>query len=201
MTTNSPEAEVIARVLSKVPDLTQWFKALWLDTYDVRETLSYPVQRGLDNPAYPAITWTLNGLNASAQTSIDKAELWRTIAQAVFETQQIDPNAWIFNGPMPPIVRVTAQLGAALAERRIVPIDDFAEFMGNQLEPTAEHARLWHVVRAEASDNMTLEAGRLIGAGLVREAIETALNEPQLNWDATLDAAAKASLADFARRL
>jgi hypothetical protein len=48
---------------------------------------------------------------------------------------------------------------------------------------------------------LTLEAGRKVGAALVREAIETALSEPQPNWDIALDVAAKADLADFARRL
>jgi hypothetical protein len=56
-------------------------------------------------------------LNASQQAPIDQAGLWRAIASAVLETQRIDPNAWLFNGAMPPITRVTVQLGAALAER------------------------------------------------------------------------------------
>ena len=93
------------------------------------------------------------------------------------------------------------QLGAALAERGIVPVDDLAGFLGDQLDPTAEHVRLWLIARAEASDALTLEAGRKVGAALVREAIETALNEPQPSWDVALDAAAKADLADFARHL
>ncbi|MGC8169959.1 hypothetical protein, partial [Salmonella enterica] len=83
------------------------------ETYEVREALSYPVQRDLDNPAYPALSWGLNGLNTSQQTAVDQEGLWRTIARAVFETQRIDPNAWLFNGAMPPITRVTVQLGAA----------------------------------------------------------------------------------------
>jgi hypothetical protein len=93
------------------------------------------------------------------------------------------------------------QLGAALAERGIVPINDFAGFLGDQLDPTGEHVRLWQIARAAASDTLTLEAGRKVGAALVREAIETALSEPQPSWDVALDAAAKADLADFARRL
>ena len=201
MTTRSPESDVVARVLSRNPDLALWFKTLWRDTYEVRESLSYPVQRGLDNPAYPALSWGLNGLNASEQASVDLAGLWREIAGAVFETQRIDPNARLFNGSMPPITRVTVQLGAALAERGIVPIDDLAGFLGDQLDPTAEHVRLWQIARAEASDTLTLEAGRKVGAALVREAIETALREPQPSWEVALDAAAKADLADFARRL
>ena len=201
MTTRSPESDVVARVLSRIPDLALWFETLWRDTYEVRESLSYPVQRGLDNPAYPALSWGLNGLNASAQAPVDQAGLWRTIAGAVFETQRIDPNAWLFNGSMPPITRVTVQLGAALAERGIVPINDFAGFLGDQLDPTAEHVRLWQIARAAASDTLTLEAGRKVGAALVREAIETTLSEPRPSWDVALDAAAKADLADFARRL
>jgi len=89
-----------------------------------------PVQRGL-GPAYPALSW---GLNASAQAPVDQAGFWRTIAGAVFETQRIDPNAWLFNGSMLPITRVTVQLGAALAERGFVPINDFAGFLGDQLD-------------------------------------------------------------------
>lgn len=201
MTTRSPESDVVARVLSRIPDLALWFRTLWRETYEVREALSYPVQRDLDNPAYPVLSWALNGLNASQQAAVDQAGLWRMIAGAVFETQRIDPNAWLFNGTMPPITRVTVQLGAALAERGIVPVDDLAEFLGDQLDPTAEHVRLWQIVRTEASDALTLEAGRKVGAALVREAIETALSEPQPNWDAALDAAAKTDLADFARRL
>jgi hypothetical protein len=201
MTTRSPESDVVARVLSCIPDLALWFETLWRDTYEVREALSYPVQRDLDNPAYPALSWGLNGLNASQQAPVDQAGLWRTVADAVFETQRIDPNAWLFNGPMPPITRVTVQLGAALAERGILPVDDLAGFLGDQLDPTAEHARLWQIARAEASDALILEAGRKVGADLVREAIETALGEPQPTWDVVLDAAAQADLADFARRL
>ncbi|MDL2403089.1 hypothetical protein [Rhizobium mayense] len=201
MTTRSPESDVVARVLSRIPDLALWFKTLWLETYEVREALSYPVQRGVDNPAYPALAWGLNGLNASQQAAVDQAGFWRAIAGAVFETQRIDPNAWLFNGAMPPITRITVQLGAALGERGIVPVDDLARFLGDQLDPTAEHVRLWQIARAEASDALTLEVGRKVGAALVREAIETALREPQPNWDMALDSAAKAELADFARRL
>ena len=201
MTTHSPESNVVACVLSRIPDLALWFENLWRETYEVREALSYPVQRDLDNPAYPALSWALNGLNASQQAPVDQAALWRAIAGAVFETQRIDPNAWLFNGAMFPITRVTVQLGAALAERGIVPVDDLARFLGDQLDPTAEHARLWHIARSAASDALTLEAGRKVGAALVREAIETALSESQPNWGAALDAAAKTDLADFARRL
>ncbi|MDH4440728.1 MAG: hypothetical protein QE284_10115 [Rhizobium sp.] len=201
MTTRSPESDVVGRVLSGLPDLTLWFSTLWRETYEVREALSYPFKGSLDNPAYPVLSWGLNGLNASPQAAIDQAGLWRAIAGAVFETQRIDPNAWLFNGAMPPITRVTVQLGAALADRGILPVDDLAGFLGDQLEPTAEHARLWQIARAEASDALSLEAGRKVGAALVREAIETALNEPQPNWDMALDATSKADLADFARRL
>jgi hypothetical protein len=176
-------------------------ETLWRDTYEVREALSYPVQRGLDNPAYPALSWGLNGLNASQQAPVDQAGLWRAIAGAVFETQRIDPNAWLFNGAMPPITRVTVQLGAALTQRGIVPIVDLAGFLGDQLDPTAEYVRLWQTARAEASDALTLEAGRKVGAALVREAIETALSEPQPSWDVALGAAAQADMADFAQRL
>lgn len=96
---------------------------------------------------------------------------------------------------------VTVQLGAALAERDIMPVDDLAWFLGDQLDPTVEHVRLWQIVRAEASDALTLQASRKVGAALVREVVETALSEPQPSWDVALDAAAKADLADFARRL
>lgn len=201
MTTRSPESNVVACVLSHISDLALWFETLWQETYELREALSYPVQRDLDNPAYPALSWALNGLNASQQAPVDQAGLWRAIAGAVFETQRIDPNAWLFNGAMIHITRITVQLGAALAERGIVPVDDLAQFLGDQLDPTAEHVRLWQIARSEASDALTLKAGRKVGAALVREAIETALSEPQPNWDAALDAAAKTDLADFARRL
>ena len=201
MITRSPESDVVARILYRIPDLAWWFETLWRETYEVRETLSYPVERNLDNPAYPALAWALNGLNASQQAPVDQAGLWRAIAGAVFETQRIDPNAWLFNGAMPPIIRVTVQLGAALAKRGILLIDDLAGFLGDQLDPTAEHVQLWQITRAEASDALALEAGRKVGAALVREAIETALNEPQPSWGVALDPTAKADLADFARRL
>lgn len=201
MTTRSPESDVVARVLSRIPDLALWFETLWRDTYEVRESLSYALQRDLDNPAYPTLSWGLNGLNASAQAPVDKVVLWRKIASAVSETQRIDPNAWLFNGPMPTITRVTAQVGAALTELGILPIDDFAEFLGDQLDPTEEHVRLWQIARATASDTLMLEVGRKIGAALVREAIETALNEPQSSWDVPLDSAAKAELSELVRRL
>jgi hypothetical protein len=201
MVTRSPESDVVARVLSRIPNLVLWFEVLWRETYEMREALSYPIQNDLDNPAYPTLSWGLNGLNASQDTLVDQAALWRAIASAVFETQLIDPNAWLFNGAMPPITRVTAQLGVALAQRGIVPVDDLAEFLGNQLDPTAEHVRLWQIVRAGASDALTLEVGRKVGAALIREAIETALNEPQPSWDVPLDAEAQADVADFARRL
>ena len=74
------------------------------------------------------------------------------------------------------------QLGAALAERGIAPVDDLAGFLRDQLDPTAEHVRLWQIARAAASDALTLQAGRKVGAALVREAIETALSEPQPSW-------------------
>jgi hypothetical protein len=123
------------------------------------------------------------------------------IAGALFEMQRIDPSAWLFNGAMLPITRVTVQPGSTLAEQGSVPIDDFAGLLGDQLDPMAEHVRLWQIARAEASDTLTLEAGREVGAAPVREVLETALSETHSSWDVALDAAAKADLEDFARRL
>ncbi len=151
LVTDSPEATVVGRVLSQLPDLTLWFETLWRDTYEVREALSYPTQHNLDNPAYPALAWGLVGLNSSAGASVYQARLWKAIADAVFDTQRTDPNASLFNGAMPPITRVTVQLGAALADRAVVPVDDLAQFMADQLDPTTEHARLWQIARLAAS--------------------------------------------------
>ncbi|MGM4980913.1 hypothetical protein [Rhizobium sp. 11_C7_N12_5] len=199
--THSPEATIVSRPLSKLKDLTLWFTTLWRDTYEVRESLSYPTQRNLDNPAYPALAWGLVGLNSSANSNVDPARLWQAVADAVFETQQIDPNASLFNGAMPPITRVTVQLGAALADCGVVPIGDLAQFMADQLDPTIEHARLWQMAREAASDAVTLAVGRLVGAPLLRQALETALSETQPSWDTVLDEVVRADLADFARRL
>ena len=201
MASQSPESMVVGRVLSHVSDLSQWLAALWSDTYEVREALSYPAQRSLDNPAYPTLSWALNGLNASPRPAGDRAKLWRLIADAVFETQRIDPNAYLFNGAMLPIVRVTAQLGAAFAEAGIVPVDDLARFLADQLEPSIEHARLWQIMRSEASDVLTLQVGRKVGAALLREAIETALAEKKSSWEVAMNVSAEVDLADFAARL
>jgi hypothetical protein len=188
-------------VLSQLPDVKEWFEALWRDTYELREHLSYPAHRDLDNPAYPALAWGLNGLNSSQPTVVDTAGFWRMIGNAVFETQRIDPNASLFNGAMPPIIRVTVQLGAALSERGALPIGDFADFLADQVEPTAEHARLWQIARSEASDNVTLAAGRLVGAPLLREALEAGLLQHLPGRDAVLDRSARDDLADFSSRL
>ncbi len=200
LATNSPEATIVARVLSGLPDMKQWFETLWRDTYELREHLSYPAHSDLDNPAYPALVWSLIGLNSS-QTPIDTAGFWRAIGAAVFETQRIDPNASLFNGAMPPITRVTVQLGAALVERGILPSNDFANFMADQLEPTAEHARLWQIARSEASDDVTLTTGRLVGADLLRRALEAGLAQHLPAWDAALDRSARDDLAGFLSRL
>jgi hypothetical protein len=199
--TNSPEAIVVARVLSQLPDVKRWFEALWRDTYHLREHLSYPAHRDSDNPAYPALAWGLNVLNRSQTTPIDTAGFWRVIGNAVFETQRIDPNASLFNGPMPPITRITVQLGAALAERGVLPIGDLANFLVDQLEPTTEHARLWQIARSEASDNVTLATGRLVGAALLRQALEAGLAQHLPGRDAVLDRSARDDLADFSSRL
>jgi hypothetical protein len=201
LVTTSPEATVVARVLSRLPDLKQWFEDLWRDTYELREYLSYPAHRDLDNPAYPALAWSLIGLNHSQVTPVATAELWRVIGNSVFETQRIDPNASLFNGAMPPILRVTVQLGAALAEREILSIGDFANFLADQLEPTAEHARLWQIARSAASETVTLGAGRLVGAPVLRQAIEAGLAEQFPPPDAVLDRSAREELADFLSRL
>jgi hypothetical protein len=201
LVTNSPEAIVVARVLSQLPDVKQWFEALWKDTYELREHLSYPAHRDLDNPAYPALAWGLNGLNCSQTTLVDTAGYWRVIGNAVFETQRIDPNASLFNGAMPPIIRVTVQLGAALAQRGVLPIGDFANFLADQLEPTAEHARLWQIARSEASDNVTLATGRLVGAALLRQALEAGLAQHLPGRDTVLDPSGRDDLADFSSRL
>lgn len=201
LVTSSPEANIVARVLSQLPDVKQWFEILWRDTYELREHLSYPAHRDLDNPAYPTLTWSLHGLNSSSAMSVDVAGFWRAIARAVFETQLIDPNASLPNGAMLPIARVTVQLGAALVERNILPIDDFADFLAGQLEPTAEHARLWQIARSEASDAVTLAAGRLVGAALVRQALEAGLEQHLPGWDAVLDRSAREDLVDFSSRL
>lgn len=201
LVTNSPEATVIARVLCQLPDVKQWFEALWRDTHELREHLSYPAHRDLDNPAYPALAWSLNGLNCSQTTSVNTPEFWRAIGKAVFETQRIDPNADLFNGAMPPIIRVTVQLGAAFAERDILPIRDFADFLADQLEPTVEHARLWQIARSEASDAVTLAAGRLVGAAQLRQALQAGLAEHLPGRNTVLDPSAQEDLADFSSRL
>lgn len=201
LASSSPEATVVARVFSRLPDMKRWFETLWLDTYELREHLSYQAHRDLDNPAYPALTWSLIGLNSSQATSIDTAGFWRAIAAAVFETQRIDPNASLFNGAMPPITRVTVQLGAALIERGALPVRDFADFLADQIEPSAEYARLWQIARSEASDTVTLAAGRLVGAALVRQALEAGLAQQLPAWDAVLDRSARDDLAGFSSRL
>lgn len=119
----------------------------------------------------------------------------------MFETQRIDPNATLPNGTMLPIIQVTVQLGAALAERGILPIDEFARLMADQLEPTAEHARLWHLARSEASETVTLEAGRLVGAELLNAALNSGLAENRPAWDPALDQEARDDLIDFSSRL
>lgn len=201
LTTSSPEAIIVARILSRLPDMKKWFETLWRDTYELREHLSYQAHRDLDNPAYPALTWSLIGLNSSQATSVNTADFWRMIMAAVFETQRIDPNADLFSGTMPPVIRVMAQLGAALVERGILPVRDFADFLTDQLEPTAEYARLWQIARSEASDTATLAAGRLIGAGLVRQAIEAGLEQNLPVREAVLERSARDDLADFSSRL
>lgn len=199
--TNLPEATIVARVLSQLPDMKLWFETLWRDTYELREHLSYQAHRDLDNPAYPALAWGLIGLNSSRATSVDTAEFWSMIAAAVFETQRIDPNAGLFNGAIPPITRVTVQLGAALVERDTLPVSDFADFLADQIEPTAEYARLWHIARSEASDNLTLAAGRLVGADLLRQAIMAGLAQKLPAWDAVLDRLARDDLTVFSSQL
>jgi hypothetical protein len=201
LVTSSPEATIVGRVLSQVSDAKQWFETLWHDTYELREHLSYPAHRNLDNPAYPALTWGLHGLNCSLKTSIDAAAFWRAIAAAVFETQRIDPNADLFNGAMLPITHVTVQLGAALAEGGILPITDLACFLVDQLEPTPEHARLWQIARSAASDTTTLETGRLVGAALLRQALEVGLVQHFPGRDAVLDPSVRDDLRDFLSRL
>lgn len=201
LATTSPEAMVVTRVLSHLSDMKQWFETLWRDTYELREHLSYPAHRGLDNPAYPALVWSLNGLNSSQAMLGDAAGFWRAIGTAVFETQRIDPNASLFNGAMPPIIRVMVQLGAALVARGALPIGDFADFLADQLEPTAEHARLWQIARSEASDTVTLTAGRLVGASLLRQALEAGLSQHHLRGDPMLEVSGRDDLADFSNRL
>lgn len=197
----SPEATVVARVLSRLPDMIQWFETLWRDTYELREHLSYEAHRDLDNPAYPALTWGLIGLNSSQMTPVDLAGFWRTLAAAVFETQRIDPNASLFNGAMLPITRVTVQLGATLVDRDALPIRDFANFLADQLEPTAEHARLWQIARSAASDDVTLAMGRLVGAPLLRQALEAGLTQNLPKGGSALNSSVRDDLADFSSRL
>lgn len=201
LVTSSPEATIVARVFSGLPDKKQWFETLWRDTYELREHLSYLANGDLDNPAYPTLSWSLIGLNSSQSAHDDTACFWRAIAAAVFETQRIDPNACLFNGTMPPITRVTVQLGAALVECGTLLVRHFADFLADQLEPTAEYARLWQIARSAASDPMTLAAGRLVGAVLVRQALDAGLAQHLPAWDAVLDRSMRDDLADFSSRL
>ena len=201
LVTGSPEATIVAGVLAQLPDMLQWFELLWRDTYELREHLSYQAHRDLDNPAYPALAWGLIGLNASGNLPVDQARAWRAIAAAVFETQRIDPNAYLFNGAMPPITRVAVQLGAALVACDTLPIGDFANFLADQIEPTVEHARLWQIVMSTASEAVALAAGRLVGAGLLRQALEAGLAQNLPAWDAALDGSARIGLANLLRIL
>jgi hypothetical protein len=201
LVTNSPEATIVAGVLSQLPDIVQWFEILWRDTYELREHLSYQTHRDLDNPAYPVLAWGLIGLNSSGDSPVDPVRLWHTIADAVFETQRIDPNAYLFNGAMPPITRVAVQLGAALLARGTLPIGDFATFLADQVEPTVEHARLWQIVRSEASETQALATGRLVGADLLSQALEAGLGQNLPAWDAALDRSARDGLANFLSNL
>ena len=65
----------------------------------------------------------------------------------------------------------------------------------------AEHARLWQIARSEASDDVTLTTGRLVGADLLRRALEAGLAQHLPAWDAALDRSARDDLADFSSRL
>jgi len=197
LVTGSPEATIVSGVLAQLPDMLQWFELLWRDTYELREHLSYQAHRDLDNPAYPALAWGLIGLNSSGQAPVDPASLWRAIAAAVFETQRIDPNAYLFNGAMPPITRVAVQLGAALVARGTLPIGDFAKLLADQTEPTVEHARLWQIVMSTASKAVALAAGRLVGADLLRKALEAGLAQNLPAWDTALDRSARDGLANL----
>ena len=201
LATQSPEAMVVGRVLASHPDVKVWFETLWRETYELREQLSYPTHQSLDNPAYPAIAWGLIGLNGSIEAPVDSAGLWRAIAQAVFETQRIDPHAGLFNGAMLPINRVTVQIGAAMTRLGVVAVDDLAAFMIGQLDPSIEHLRLWHIIRSAASDAIALDVGRVVGAQLLRRALEAALEMDQPSWEPALNADARADLASFATRL
>ncbi len=201
LATNSPEATIVALVLSNLSDMKLWFETLWRDTYELREQLSYDAHRNLDNPAYPALAWSLIGLNASGAASVDTAGVWRVIAGAVFETQRIDPNANLFNGAMPSIIRVAVQLGAVLTEGGILPISDFASFLSDQLEPTVEHAHLWQIARSGASDSTTLAVGRLVGATRLRQALEAGFAQHRPAWGVALDRAAQDDLVNFSSRL
>jgi hypothetical protein len=175
--------------------MIQWFETLWRDTYDLREHLSYQAHHDLDNPAYPALAWGLTGLNALRTLPVDRARAWRVIAAAVFETQRIDPNAYLFNGAMPPITRVAVQLGAALVACGILPISDFANLLADQIEPTVEHARLWHIVISTAPEAVVLETGRFVGVDRLRQALEAGLAQNLPAWDTALDPSAREGLA------
>ena len=102
---------------------------------------------------------------------------------------------------MPPITRVAVQLGAALVACDTLPIGDFANFLADQIEPTVEHARLWQIVMSTASEAVALAAGRLVGAGLLRQALEAGLAQNLPAWDAALDGSARIGLANLLRNL
>ncbi|MDG2539222.1 hypothetical protein P5Y53_16215 [Dyella jiangningensis] len=197
LVTSSPEATIVARVLSGLPNIAQWFEELWRNTHEVREHLSYSAHRNLDNPAYPILAWGLTGLNSARSATLGKADFWRLIAAAVFETQRIDPNASIFNSAMVPITRVTVQLGAALVQHGDLSFEDFAKFLSDQLEPTAEHAHLWHIVKTEASTPHAIAAGRLVGATLLRQALEAGLAQRLPSGGVLPDHSARDELSDF----
>lgn len=201
MASTSAEAIIVGHLLANLGDVQTWFEALWRDTYELREQLSFAAYRNLDNPAYPALTWGLTGLNATLRIGSGSAALWQTLANAVFETQLIDPNARIPNVAVTPITRATVQLGAALVEAGVLEVHSLAGFLREQLEPSTEHARLWRLVRSVAADATALQLARAVGASPLGLALEAGLSPGRRGWDAALDADARADLLDFARRL
>jgi hypothetical protein len=80
------------------------------------------------------------------------------------------------------------------------PVRVFADFLADQFEPAAKYARLWQIARSEAGTTVTLAAGRLVGAVLVRQALEAGLAQHLPGWGTVLDRSTRNDLADFCCR-
>jgi ribosomal protein S18 acetylase RimI-like enzyme len=176
MYTASAEALIAGSIVAGQPNPAKWFEQLWASTYTQRERLQHHTHRSLDDPAYPALTWGLSGLNyLNGGQQRGQLELWEQLRDALIETRLTDLNGSLPSGVLNTATRAMGQIGGYLVTKGEIQPQDFSPLLEHMVAPVEEFATFMANVLSAGVSPPLIQAGRQVGRELMSDALTRAL--------------------------